>query len=447
MKNGNHTELKQIISNKEKFFIPFSTSHIGDIFSSFKDTEEQRNLINEDLEYISSLTNDKCLYNNASDIVLDYYPPKELFQQRIDEKDLYKDISLDGLDNIFQGNELTSDFGNVFSNLIKSTPIDDLFKEAFENSENAEQMDVIFPGLRENPTLEGFFKCFSDLNVNLNEEEKYKDLRDVVQSGIGIQRDRIFDNKNPYELIDKEYIKNGVPKNEILADEKNAPKWFNEITNECILLDMHGYQEDNINTKSGRKETFKNTTEDAFHSAFASTCNFYVINDKKSYNKTKKVYEKLKLKTVVLKPEEFVEYFKKYLEISDSNMNLKLTFEILNNGEFYEQKLENSVLRTYLFPFFIFDFFNKLLVLIPENGNAATILLSQNNSEHYRIYSSEIKELVRKISKTLGTDVENLGEADKKEFKHDKWIGRKWKVDDVEFKLIRVNGHFQLYII
>ena len=69
---------------------------------------------------------------------------------------------------------------------------------------------------------------------------------------------------------------------------------------------MHGYQEDNVNTSKGRKETFKNTTEDAFHCAFASTCNFYVINDKKSYKKTKQVYEKLQINTLVFKPEEFV---------------------------------------------------------------------------------------------------------------------------------------------
>ena len=35
---------------------------------------------------------------------------------------------------------------------------------------------------------------------------------------------------------------------------KNAPEWFNKITNEYLLLDMHGYQEDKVNIKKGRKE-------------------------------------------------------------------------------------------------------------------------------------------------------------------------------------------------
>jgi hypothetical protein len=41
MKNGSHPKLKEIVFNNDKLFIPFSTSHIGDIFSSYNITEEQ----------------------------------------------------------------------------------------------------------------------------------------------------------------------------------------------------------------------------------------------------------------------------------------------------------------------------------------------------------------------------------------------------------------------
>ena len=45
MKNGKHSELKILIQDNEKLLIPFSTSHINDISSSFKNTPEQKNTL------------------------------------------------------------------------------------------------------------------------------------------------------------------------------------------------------------------------------------------------------------------------------------------------------------------------------------------------------------------------------------------------------------------
>ena len=70
------------------------------------------------------------------------------------------------------------------------------------------------------------------MNIGLNEDDKYKGLRKIVQSGIGINRDKIFDNSDPFQIIDKEYKKIGVSANEYIDNTKSAPKWFNEISNE-----------------------------------------------------------------------------------------------------------------------------------------------------------------------------------------------------------------------
>ncbi len=318
IKNGDHKELREIIFDNEKFLIPFSTSHIGDILSSFKETDTQRDYVESDLNFISELTKDKCLMNTGKEVVLDFYRPKELFEQRIEEKDLFNDISLDGLMNIFEQDDLTKGIGKLLINLLKSILLEESFKQAFENPESAEQMDKMFPGLKENPTMEGFFKIFSKMNLNLNESDGYQELRKTVQGGLGINRDKIFDSNDPYKIIDGKYKQIGTSPNQFIDNTKNAPEWFNEITNEYLLLDMHGYQEDKVNIKKGRKETFKNTTEDAFHAAFASICNFYVINDNKSYKKTKLIYEKLGINTIVFKPSEFIEYYQRYLDIKDA---------------------------------------------------------------------------------------------------------------------------------
>lgn len=448
MKNGNHKELFDIVNNNKSLFKPFSTSHISDILSSFKDNKEQLDYINSDLEFITQLTENYCFYNSGDKTVLDYYDPKELFQQRIDEKELFKDISLNGLENIFKENELTKDIGKVFIDLLKSIPLDKALIDAFKNPESSEEMEKMFPGLKDNLTMEGFFNAFSNMNIGLNESDDYKNLRIQVQSALGINRDSIFNSKNPYKDIENKYKKLGIPNNEHLTKNKYSPDWFNEITNEYISLDMHGYQEDKVNIKKGRKETFSNTTEDSFHSAFASICNFYIINDNKSYKKCKKVYEKLDVKTIVLKPNEFVDYYNKYLKKDDYSSDLNIAIEIMKTDNFVENKVENGLLRTYLFPYLLFDFFNKILILFSteKDDEKPTILLSQQSSKFNRIYSFELTNLINSLIELYGVDIDKYGEFNESELKSEKWIGRKWNYKNIVLRLTRINGHFQLYL-
>ena len=440
MRNGTHEELKNIIFNNEKLFIPFSTAHIGDIFSSYKENENQTSLITDDLQFLSDLTNNKCLFNSDHDIVLDDYAPIDLFQQRIDEKDLFTDISLDGL-----GESLDPDLRQIFLEQLKSTHIDDAFKKAFENPESATALERIFPGLRANPTLEGFFKAFNEMRKGLNDREGYKDLRQIVQSGLGINRDQMFDSVDPFQMINRKYDKLNINPQSYITKGNHAPEWFDEITTEYLLLDMHGYQEDKVTISKNRKETFKNTTEDSFHCAFASTCNFLITNDNRSLKKTKVVYEKLNIPTVVFKPNEFVEYYKSYLSLNHELSEVIIPIEIANNSQFFESRLDGATLKTYILPYFLFDFFNKILLLIPDNGERPIFLLSQYTTSHFRVYLMELKKLYHTISITLGMDIDNYGEIAEDEFLQTDWKGRKWKLNNIELRLERLNGHFQLY--
>ena len=107
MKDGLHPELKEIVFQNDNLFKPYSTSHINDIFSSFKENNEQAELINKDLEFISSLTHDTFLFNNGKDIIIDFASPKEYYSQLVEEKDQFKDISIEGLFKHLEDDELT----------------------------------------------------------------------------------------------------------------------------------------------------------------------------------------------------------------------------------------------------------------------------------------------------------------------------------------------------
>lgn len=445
MKGGNHKDLWDILLTSNKFIIPYSTSHIGDIFSSYSEDKEQKQRIEEDLDFITTLTKNSCLSNNGKDIFISERNPKELLKQRVDEKDLFNNFSLDTFEKLLGEDELTKGLWKTYIDFFKSIPFD--IKDAFENPESGEYLNQMFPDLKENPTMDGFFKSFGKMIYNLNEKEDYKILREVTQKGLDIKRDRIFNDDNPYKLIEKAQEKLGHSLINSFDNSKNAPVWFNEITNEYVKLDMLGYQEDTIRVKENkRKETFKNTTEDSFHAAFASTCNFYITNDNKSYNKTKQVFEKLKINTLVFKPNEFIDYYTKFLNIDHLDTHFSIAIQIIKSGNYYESKVENGVLRTYLFPYFIFDFFNKIIVINPDNDDHPTIMLSKFSSTNGNVtYIMEIEKLVTDLINLFGLDNDKLGFVSDNELAANEWIGRKWTKEDINFRLIKTNGFFQLY--
>ncbi|MBK5215068.1 MAG: hypothetical protein JJE55_15590 [Flavobacteriaceae bacterium] len=445
IRNGKHNELKDIIWDNEDLFIPFSTSHISDIFSSYNETQKQNDLINEDLEFISHLTKDKCLMNTGTEVLLDFYSPKDLFEQKIQEKDTFTDLSLDGLMKIFEEGEEVAPIASALLNMIKALPVNELFQKAFENPESSTIMEKMFPGLKEEPTMEGFFKSFSKMNANFNESDEYKDFRQMLQSGFGINRDKIFDSKEPYKTIDAVHEKLNINPLEHFDDSKYAPQWFNKITNEYLLLDMHGYQEDKVNIKKGRKETFKNTTEDSFHAAFASTCNIYVINDNKSYKKTRVIYDRLDVNTLVMKPNEFVEHYKNYLKLDSPLSNISLPFEFIQTDHFVESEKEGNIFRTYVFYQFLYNFFNKITLVKRADGGNPLLVLQQHEPSNNTVYSIEVEHLVKTINSLFGSDIENLGEVKLEELQQEIWVGRKWKLDGLILRLIRSNNEFQLY--
>lgn len=447
MKNNQHVRLKEVLNQPDRIVTLYSTSHIGDIFSSYKEDENQLSIIHEDLNFISSLTNNCCLSNEGKEVKISYYDPKSLFDQRVEGKDLFENFSLDKMAKMFDGDPLTEKLGKTIIKLIKMMPLEKAFKDALVNPESSNQLDKMFPRLKDNPTMEGFFASFGEMITNLNQNEDYKDLRGMVQSGLKINRDKLFDIDNPHESINKAYEKLGVKDFNLLPQsDKHAPKWFNEISNDYIMLDMHGYQEDRVNTQKGRKETFSNTTEDSFHAAYGSTCNFYILNDNRAYKKAKKVFEKFKLDTWIFKPQEFIEYYDTYLVSRSYELDLEIPFEYLKHDNYFEEKLESRILRTYHIPHFLFDFFNKMLVVANEEGKINMIVLSQIPPTNKRItYYFEIKKLSPKLYQVLGKDVDGLGEIKQPELEQEEWQGRKWEFQNISFRFIRTQGKYQFY--
>jgi hypothetical protein len=451
MKNNHLPELYDIIINKEKFLLLFSTSHIGDIFNSIKNhSDDEQKIVREDLHFITQLTNDLCLVNDLKKVVLSKYEPGELLNDRIKSVKLFEDFSLDNLFKSLEGNEVMSGLINNIKNTIASIPLENAFIEALENPESAAMLEQMFPGLKEDQTMNGFFKSFGKMYHNLNEKEDYKDLRNIVQK-IGVNSGHYNEDKNPFEVIENAYKKMGIESFDpykYFDKSKNAPEWFNNITHEYLILDMHGYKADKVKINTKEKNTFKNTTEDASHAAFASMCEFYVTYDDKNYQKTKAVYKKLGIYTQVLKPNEFIEYFNSFLNVNSFDDHFRNVIEVMSKGEnFQEQRYENGETFGWVNfkPQYFFNFFNKITIPKPDLNDAMFILGKENPSHNYMIAQEEIEATVKMFSDKLGIDKDCKSYYEIGEIKEgENWAGRSWETNVGLITIKRLNGWFQM---
>jgi hypothetical protein len=446
LKNGKLPELSLILS-KDRFLLPYSTSHIGDLFAGYDGTDEKMKLIKEDLNFISEVSKTFCLSNDGKNVTLQNLDPHELFQQRIDEKDLFEDFSLDSLATTIEESSELGGLGNVYIDLIRNFPIDNALVESLKNPETRKMMDSMLPGWADEPTMEGFFKAFGKMIKGMNEGTGYQDLRKLTQTGLGIKRDQIFNSENPYKLISEVHDKFNLGLNKHNKQGQHAPEWFDKISNEYIQLDMHGYQEDKVSVNKGRKQTFRNTTEDASHAAFASTCNLFIVSDNRARKKAIKVFEKLKIDTIVLSPIEFQQYYSDFFFERPVVDDFEIPIQYIQTNMYMERRNDDGTfLRTYHIPHFSFDFFNKMHVIFDVEGKVDTIALAQLKPTNKPFtYYFEIEKLSEVLYANLGMDAGGFGEIKAEEFEGE-WRGRAWIFPNLDFRLIAVNGHFQMYM-
>lgn len=456
MKRGSFDELKTILLNKKKFLLPYSSAHVGDIFSSHSNNEEQQKIIKEDLTYITSLTENECFFNDGNKIQLGYMEPEHLYESLLDSQDMFKDFSIDNLFSVFDDEEdpIISSLVSSLKNVLKSFPLDYGFKEAYDNPETASEMNKVFPGLEGNLSFDGWFKSFGNMYNNLNETEDYKTLRETVQK-IGVNSSHFSEGKNPFEVIGKAYKKHGIENTSSYKpnySDKNAPEWFNEIVDEYLSLDMHGYKQDEIKVNEKKKKTFRNTTNDAFHTGFASRCDFYITNDKKNIFKTNAIYEKLGIDTLVYTPKEFITYYNDYLDIHGFNEHFGNIIDVLETGKNYyamgneTDEKDNPICFFGLSNHYFFNFFNKVRICNSSTDKSLFYVLSKSHpSSIYYVANKELRNLLSMLVNHLGGDDNDKGVFEIGEINSDNWEGRTWTLETMEISLKRINGWFQLY--
>lgn len=454
IKNGRFKELEELIRQPEKFVIIYSTSHISDIASSYSEEKENPN-IQSDLEFLAELTDCLCVFNNGKDIVLQRNEPFHIFNDEIASKNITDDFSINNIFNILdEGNENAELIG-PFKALLQMLPVDGIFKDAFENPQSAEIMNSMFPGLKDNLTFEGLFNSFGKMLENLNEKEGYKDLKTPFKH-LNINQGKLTNpDNNPFDILNEAYKKLGIEESPLEKDYyekgKNAPVWFDDITSAYISLDMHGFHSDEVKVTETKKKTFKNTTQDSFHTAFASTCDIYITNDKKNYLKAKAIFKEKNIFTHVLKPDEFINFYKENLEKVDFITSWNKFIEVTKEGHFHDISDKNNsydLNQVHLSSFNYFGYFNRIYLFNSHTDkNSISIMFGKElPTNSLGVFFSEIKEMVKIIVDYLGTDNNGKGYFDESEIdENHQWNGRIWNIKDFQYRIVQNQRYFQFY--
>jgi hypothetical protein len=449
MKAGRHRELAEIMANDEKFFKLYSTSHIGDIAASSQDEHNKEN-IESDLDYIAKVTGNYCVYNIGKEVLIEKRMPRDLYNERNELGGIFDILDTDVPDEDLDPDDLeVRTMLRPFLELLKKQQSDEVFRQVFENVETARQMRQLLPDLEYNFSQAGAFNAFLKMFRRLNEKDDYKHLRTSVQQGIKINRDRMFDTAKPYEMIEKAYKKMGIVLPENSLPNEYSPDWYNELCNAYVSLDMHGYQEDKVIVAKGRKQTFRNTNEDAFHMAFASTCDFYITSDQKSLKKSEVIYEKYKINTWAMNPDEFVAHYNQCLHFKGSKF-LEIVPAIVQYGDPIVS--EDGMRSIYSSPLFVFDYFNMVLVVRDELVSAKPFFLLTRSkpTNNAVLYEYELNTLIHKLLAVLGNDLDLLGgyqSSEKDQIRKDKWLGRNWDHQGLLYQLRFEDEHLRMYIL
>lgn len=444
MKNGAHSMLYSLLlENKKNILIFYSGAHIDDINKNIN--SDINEITKSDLKFLSELTSNNCLFLDMNNILnTDFIDPLNYLKDRLEERELFEgnlsDKLISYIDEIEQFNP------NLAANYKNFLHTDCDF--------DIGPLKNIFPELK-GGSFKNILDSMFELFKNMNNTERYSGLRKLIQNGLSINRDKIFNSDNPFEQIKSVFTKTGITYDNFIetirSNLKQDENWYNQITNTYINLDMFGFKEDKVFVKPNKSNTFKNIINDASHAAFGSICHYFITNDNRAYEKTKATYNVHCINTNLCKPDEAYNSLK---NMNDFNILGKIFDQIpqeYDNGHKSEVLLNNDSMKfTMIISQIMFIyFFNKIYV--PEFfGKDRYLILSTDkptNGNFY--YRQEIENLVSNIDDLLDIQKENRVQFSDDEFETIKNNGD-WKRNycgtDIMLTLTQYDGFIQLYI-
>ena len=420
-----------LIHNRDHILIPYSSAHLSDLITSFKQSENGKSQTLEDLKYLETLTDNRCILYD--------YKTQETYPNKTNIKDYFFELLRS--DEFLKGNfeDLFSSFGdykdilNQLFNTLKDTP-SGLNSESFEKMPSKYQLfKDTFNSTLENDSLFNLINDSYKIIVGYNTNPKlYKSIRNASLEDFKMNHD-YSESDNPIEALSdklaksafKKTFKEFVDENMKLYFKEKIPSRFDIFTNNYLMLDFLGYYKDS---------QFKNLLQDSFHAYYGAHCDFFVTDDDNTYHKAKAIYKYFNIETIVCKSSDFNTRFLEKKSIEEMSL-----FETINDiistppSIINQPNDENTPVYIHIMEHYLLDYFNRLQ--IRTNINKSVTLDIYKNSKNYStfFFYIEIQKVTDKVYRELGLDFNNKKEFDvineNKELHEEKWEGRTWLIN------------------
>jgi hypothetical protein len=219
-----------------------------------------------------------------------------------------------------------------------------------------------------------------------------------------------------------------------VTKKENEITKFDYFSNYYLSLDSFGYYRD---------KALPNLIYDTIHSYYGAHCDFFVTEDDNTYQKTKAVYDKLGISTIVCKPNDFLkEYysFNQILNISTTHLIDQIS-EIIKSSIILVKSVDDELnpVTVHKISYPLVDYFNRMQVTSMQDS---TVLFFYKRGQNYSdfMFWTELETVVNKIVKHLGIDdnlkFEFTEEYDKLSLNNNTWKGRSWCIKNSILEII-----------
>ena len=284
-----YTGIENLILDK-KIIVSYSNAHLNDLFRGFQNNPD---FIEGHLNYIKKLTNNLCIcqYWGRNETTWHYRDIVEFFKEKKAEWEYEPTSFLE----ILSFDEIPN--APNLAELFKLIPLPPEFKKAYSVDP---MFGIMYPKSRiENNQLSLMEDIFDFQSRLKSDYSLYKSFKSYLVQSLTKHRN------NPEMLKSIKSNFGGLPKHldffeisdlytpKTKTSENNA---YSKIIETFYKYDLQGYKTDS---------NFNNMFDDALHTFYASHCSFFITNDDRCKYKAEKTFEKLKIKTKVIKAEEY----------------------------------------------------------------------------------------------------------------------------------------------
>ncbi len=280
---------------QSKIVTTYSNAHINDILRGYL---KNPNFIEKHISTINRLTNNLCIvqYWGENQSRWHYRDPQEFFDSTIAETDLTAKSFSQLLS--FSDEPLINSLYDIQKALLKLRHVPETFSELYKVDPF---FNLMFPltktGMNFLALCEDIYNFCYRIKIDF---VLYKNFRKLL---------------NQFRIKFPQYIKlTQVAQNKTIGEptqltwddawEQAKPEFkassnptYDKIIDLFVTTDLKGYRQD---------EKFANLIDDALHTFYAAHCNYFITRDGRCFDKAEKVYKRLKISTIVMKPEEFV---------------------------------------------------------------------------------------------------------------------------------------------